>query len=273
VPRRTRARRIDNLAASSPGLNAALAQARGSVIVRFDIHTQFAPDYIAECLAALERTGADNVGGPWVARGQGTRPSRLPFSAAGWWVARSRDRAYEGEADTIYLGCWPRAVFERFGGFDEQLVRNQDDEHNLRLRQARACGKARASIRSISRAPVSGSQAASSCSTATGGPSFSPSTPASLRQLVPALFVAALAGAAGGALVAWAAGAAAGQLRAVPGGRRAGGGAAGGRRVSAGAPAGRDRHLSSGLWRGYLARHARRLAAAPQPEQWSRLTR
>jgi hypothetical protein len=49
--------------------------------------------------------------------------------------ARSRDRAYEGEADTIYLGCWPRAVFERFGGFDEQLVRNQDDEHNLRLRR------------------------------------------------------------------------------------------------------------------------------------------
>ena len=122
----------------SSGLNAALAQARGSVIVRFDIHTQFAPDYIAECLAALERTGADNVGGPWVARGQGTMGRAIAAAFQCRWVvggARSRDRAYEGEADTIYLGCWPRAVFERFGGFDEQLVRNQDDEHNLRIRR------------------------------------------------------------------------------------------------------------------------------------------
>ena len=29
--------------------------------------------------------------------------------------------------------AWPRSTFERFGGFDEHLVRNQDDEHNLRI--------------------------------------------------------------------------------------------------------------------------------------------
>ena len=47
--------------------------------------------------------------------------------------ARSRSLAYEGEVDTVYLGCWPRETFDRFGGFDETLVRNQDDEHNLRI--------------------------------------------------------------------------------------------------------------------------------------------
>jgi hypothetical protein len=36
----------------------------------------------------------------------------------------------------VYLGCWPRTVFERIGGFDEELVRNQDDELNLRLKLA-----------------------------------------------------------------------------------------------------------------------------------------
>ena len=46
---------------------------------------------------------------------------------------------YEGKLDTVYLGCWPREVFERIGLFDEELVRNQDDEFNLRL--ARAGGK------------------------------------------------------------------------------------------------------------------------------------
>ena len=30
-----------------------------------DVHTEYAPDYVAECLAALQVTGADNVGGPW----------------------------------------------------------------------------------------------------------------------------------------------------------------------------------------------------------------
>jgi len=121
----------------SRGLNATLAAARGQVIARMDVHTEFAPDYLAECLAALARTGADNVGGPWVARGRGAWGRAIAAAFQSRWVAggaRSRDRAYEGPADTVYLGCWPRAVFERFGNFDETLVRNQDDEHNLRLR-------------------------------------------------------------------------------------------------------------------------------------------
>jgi GT2 family glycosyltransferase len=36
----------------------------------------------------------------------------------------------------VYLGCWPREVFDRIGFFDEELVRNQDDEFNLRLTRA-----------------------------------------------------------------------------------------------------------------------------------------
>lgn len=125
----------------STGLNRCLAQAAGEVIVRMDIHTRYASDYIAQCLAALQRSGADNVGGPWVAQAATSDgwPAAIAAAFQSRWVAggaRSRDRTYEGEVDTVYLGCWPRASFERFGGFDEQLVRNQDDEHNLRIRAA-----------------------------------------------------------------------------------------------------------------------------------------
>jgi succinoglycan biosynthesis protein ExoA len=123
----------------STGLNACLRRARGAVVVRMDIHTTFAPDYVAECIAALARSGADNAGGPWVARGQGAMARAVAAAFQCRWVvggARSRDTAYEGEADTVYLGAWPRAVLARVGGFDETLVRNQDDEHNLRLRRA-----------------------------------------------------------------------------------------------------------------------------------------
>jgi succinoglycan biosynthesis protein ExoA len=120
----------------STGLNACLAQARGEVIARLDMHTTYAEDYLAQCLAALVRTGADNVGGPWIA--EGSTPMQRAIAAAfqSRWVAggaRSRDTAYEGPTETVYLGCWRRTAFDCFGGFDETLVRNQDDEHNLRI--------------------------------------------------------------------------------------------------------------------------------------------
>jgi hypothetical protein len=51
-------------------------------------------------------------------------------------AARGHDFTYEGYVDTVYLGCWPRDVFNRIGLFDEELVRNQDDEFNLRLYRA-----------------------------------------------------------------------------------------------------------------------------------------
>jgi len=143
-------RRLHELAAAEPrlrvvdnperivasGLNRALAVAQGEVVVRMDVHTRYASDYVAMCLAALQRSGADNVGGPWRAEGRGGWGRAIAAAFQSRWVAggaRSRDLAYEGEVDTVYLGCWPRASFERFGPFDEALVRNQDDEHNLRI--------------------------------------------------------------------------------------------------------------------------------------------
>ena len=53
---------------------------------------------------------------------------RLP-----WEVPAVTILNYSGRVDTVYLGCWPREVFDRIGMFDEELVRNQDDEFNLRL--------------------------------------------------------------------------------------------------------------------------------------------
>jgi succinoglycan biosynthesis protein ExoA len=136
----SRLRTVDN-----PGrivaaaLNLGIQKARGDIIIRMDAHTRYAPDYVHQCVAALKETGADNVGGPWVAKGEGYIGRAIaaaflsPFAIGG---ARGHDPAYEGPVDTVYLGCWPREVFGRIGLFDEELVRNQDDEFNLRLRRA-----------------------------------------------------------------------------------------------------------------------------------------
>jgi GT2 family glycosyltransferase len=55
------------------------------------------------------------------------------FSVGG---ARWHDVDYEGPADTVFGGFYRREVFQQIGLFDETLVRNQDDEFNLRLTRA-----------------------------------------------------------------------------------------------------------------------------------------
>jgi len=123
----------------STGLNRAIRAARGAIIVRMDVHTEYAPDYVRECVALLERTGADNVGGPARTRATGTLPRAIAaayhsrFSTGG---ARFHDENFEGPVDTVTYGCWRASTLERLGLFDENLVRNQDDELNLRTTRA-----------------------------------------------------------------------------------------------------------------------------------------
>ncbi|MBN2171937.1 MAG: glycosyltransferase family 2 protein [Candidatus Krumholzibacteriota bacterium] len=123
----------------STGLNAAVRAARGRYIVRMDVHTRYAPDYVRRCVETIEATGADNVGGPARTEAAGAWQRAIaaayasPFAVGG---ARFHFADYEGEVDTVTYGCWERATLERLGLFDEGLVRNQDDELNLRLRRA-----------------------------------------------------------------------------------------------------------------------------------------
>lgn len=121
------------------GLNQALEAARGDVVIRMDVHTRYAPDYVGQSIRALDETGADCVGGPWVAEGRGYfgRAVAHAFqSRFGTGGSLAKARAYEGPVDTVYLGCWRRETFDRHGPFDTSLVRSQDSEMNWRIREA-----------------------------------------------------------------------------------------------------------------------------------------
>jgi glycosyltransferase involved in cell wall biosynthesis len=118
-------------------MNIGIRAARGDVIARVDAHTVLEPDYLRTGVEALERSRADNVGGPMVSTGGG----RLGDAIAAAMASRFGIGAYfhfgteDQEVDTVYMGMYPRGVFERIGLFDEELVRNQDDELNYRLRK------------------------------------------------------------------------------------------------------------------------------------------
>ncbi len=133
-----RIRIVDNPGRIVPtGLNAAIRACAGEVIVRIDGHTIVEPDYVREAVNALARTGADVVGGNMTARGRGSVGRAVAMATSnpmGVGGSRFHYAASEEEAESAYMGTFRRDVFDRFGWFDEGLVRNQDDEFNYRVR-------------------------------------------------------------------------------------------------------------------------------------------
>ena len=122
-------------------LNRALAVATGDVIVRVDGHCALPRDYLRRCAGLLATTTADCVGGMIESRpGADTVVARaialVMASRFGTGAGFRTGRAEPGPVDTLAFGAYRREVFERIGGFDEELVRNQDDEFNLRLTRA-----------------------------------------------------------------------------------------------------------------------------------------
>jgi glycosyltransferase involved in cell wall biosynthesis len=144
---------VESFAAGHPGLrlvnnerritpaalNLGIAEAHGRIIVRMDAHVEYPIGYISALVNLLEQSGADNVGGVCetlpandsvIARAVAFGMSHpLGVGNSHFRIGSSDDRW----VDTVPFGCYRREVFDRIGMFDEELVRNQDDELNLRL--------------------------------------------------------------------------------------------------------------------------------------------
>jgi cellulose synthase/poly-beta-1,6-N-acetylglucosamine synthase-like glycosyltransferase len=118
------------------GLGKLVKAAQGDVIVRMDVHCEYAPDYVRKCVETLERTGADNVGGAQRARAR-TLFQRAVCAALdsplGVGGAKYRSADAEGFVDTVFLGAFRRRVFETIGLWDPGAITNEDAELNQRI--------------------------------------------------------------------------------------------------------------------------------------------
>ena len=133
---------VDNPRGIRPaGLNAAIAEATGDVIVRVDARTALAPDYVERCVLALERSGAAIVGGQMRYEAHDARQrgivaamtSRLGAGPAAF-------RRQGGEArfvDTVYLGAYRAVTIREMGGYDEWSGGNEDAELAWRAQRLR----------------------------------------------------------------------------------------------------------------------------------------
>lgn len=120
-------------------MNIGIRASKGDVIIRLDAHASYPSNYFTELVENLGKLNADNVGG--ICR---TLPARNTVVCQAISVALSSSFGMGNsyfrigtsnimKVDTVPFGCFRRDVFERIGYFDEELIRNQDDELNGRI--------------------------------------------------------------------------------------------------------------------------------------------
>ena len=134
---------LENRSMIAPtGLNTAIRQAAGDIIIRVDGHAIIEPDYVRRCVETLMQTGTECVGGAVESIGIGYIGSAIAAAmSSSFGVGGSRFRVANANAkpmltDTVPFPAFRQGVFNSIGLYNEQMVRHQDYEFNYRLRRA-----------------------------------------------------------------------------------------------------------------------------------------
>lgn len=119
-------------------MNVGIKESVGKYIIRLDAHADYAKDYISKCVHYLDTIDADNVGGVAETKSAGfvgNAIAKMLSSKFGVGNSQFRTDGESGYVDTVPFGAFRREVFEKWGGYDERLTRNQDNEMNYRIRK------------------------------------------------------------------------------------------------------------------------------------------
>ena len=125
------------------GMNRGIEAAYGDYILILGAHSTVQANYISENAHILEENPE-----VWCCGGmlknvfldeKSKNISAAMSSPFGVGTAHFRTGVLDGEVDTVAFGLYRREAFQKIGMFDEDLVRNQDDELNYRI--IRAGGK------------------------------------------------------------------------------------------------------------------------------------
>ena len=122
------------------GLNILIPKAKGNVLIRVDGHCVIASDYVSNCVRHLQIDDVDGVGGPMTTVGEDFISEVIALAMSSkFGVGNSSFRTETGQtkfADTVPFPAYTREIIRKVGLYDEELVRNQDDEYNYRIREA-----------------------------------------------------------------------------------------------------------------------------------------
>jgi len=123
--------------------NIGIKNAKGKIIIIMDVHTVYKSDYISKCIKYLKEYEVDNVGGIWkIMPSEKTLINKAialvssSFFGAGNAYYRTGYSKGLKFVDTVFGGCYKKEVFKKIGLYNENLIRSQDMEFNLRLKKA-----------------------------------------------------------------------------------------------------------------------------------------
>ncbi|MCC6252047.1 MAG: glycosyltransferase family 2 protein [Bacteroidia bacterium] len=118
-------------------LNLGLKADNSDMKIILGAHAEIYPDYIENCIKAFEFE--DNLGcvGGIIENVYENDVAEIIGKAmsSGFGVGNAHFRTgkTDGLVDTVAFGAYKKEVFDKIGYFDEELIRNQDDEFNFRL--------------------------------------------------------------------------------------------------------------------------------------------
>ena len=119
----------------SHGFNLIFNQTKGKFISRVDGHTIYPKSYFSDALDIFSKNNADVVGGPANHIGISWKGKVIancmmhPFGVGNSKFRISKEEQY---VDTVPFPIYRRKVLEKIGLYDEELIKNQDDELNYR---------------------------------------------------------------------------------------------------------------------------------------------
>lgn len=120
-------------------MNIGIKASKGGVIMRLDAHAQYPANYFSVLVKALDTLNAENVGAACRTDVLNKTSKTLAIKEVlsnKFGVGNSTFRLGVDkvvEVDTVPFGCWKREVFDKYGQYDERLIRNQDIELNKRI--------------------------------------------------------------------------------------------------------------------------------------------
>lgn len=133
---------IDNPARTIPvGLNIGIKEAQGDVIARMDVHSNPSENYVRHCVGLLSNPEVAVVGAPIrVSPGADTLTAQAISCAVchpfGIGDAKYRlSNSTTQFVDTVPFGVFRKSLWQAVGGFDENLLSNEDYDFYYRVRQ------------------------------------------------------------------------------------------------------------------------------------------
>ena len=122
------------------GWNVVIQNSQGDILIRWDAHARFAPDFISASVRCIE-SGEDVCGGVRPCITDEDTPYKKTLLIAENSMFGSSFAPYRrgGEKEyvkSVFHGAYRRTAVEKVKGFDERLIRTEDNDFHYRLRKA-----------------------------------------------------------------------------------------------------------------------------------------